>query len=65
MRVAIVAESFLPQTNGVVHSVLRVLDHLAARGDQVLVIAPDALEEVPSTVAGATVRTVPAWSFPG
>lgn len=65
MRVAIVAESFLPQTNGVVHSVLRVLDHLAARGDQVLVVAPDALEAVPSRVAGAEVRTVPGWSFPG
>ncbi|GAA0211600.1 glycosyltransferase family 1 protein [Cytobacillus oceanisediminis] len=61
----IVAESFLPQTNGVVHSVLRVLDHLAARGDDVLVVAPDAGPDVPATVAGARVVTVPAWSFPG
>lgn len=65
MRVAIVAESFLPQTNGVVHSVLRVLDHLAARGDQVLVLAPDAAGPVPRRVAGAEVRTLPAWAFPG
>jgi phosphatidylinositol alpha 1,6-mannosyltransferase len=65
MRIVIVAESFLPQTNGVVHSVLRVLDHLAARGDDVLVVAPDAGPEVPATVAGARVVTVPAWSFPG
>lgn len=65
MRIVIVAESFLPQTNGVVHSVLRVLDHLAARGDEVLVVAPDAGPDVPATVGGARVVTVPAWSFPG
>lgn len=65
MRIVIVAESFLPQTNGVVHSVLRVLDHLAARGDDVLVVAPDAGPDVPAIVAGARVVTVPAWSFPG
>lgn len=65
MRIVIVAESFLPQTNGVVHSVLRVLDHLAARGDDVLVVAPDAGPDVPATVGGARVVTVPAWSFPG
>lgn len=65
MRVVIVAESFLPQTNGVVHSVLRVLDHLASRGDDVLVIAPDAAGEVPHEVSGARVVTLPAWAFPG
>ena len=67
MRVAIVAESFLPQTNGVVHSVLRVVEHLESRGDTVLVIAPDARDgSTPASVGAATrVVTVPAWSFPG
>ncbi|MDR6119496.1 phosphatidylinositol alpha 1,6-mannosyltransferase [Aeromicrobium sp. SORGH_AS981] len=65
MRIVIVAESFLPQTNGVVHSVLRVLDHLASRGDEVLVVVPDAATEVPQEVAGARVVTLPAWAFPG
>lgn len=65
MKVAIVTESFLPQTNGVVNSVLRVIEHLVSRGDQVLVVCPDAREEVPTEVLGAQVVALPSWSLPG
>ncbi|MFT4298120.1 MAG: glycosyltransferase family 1 protein [Aeromicrobium sp.] len=66
MRIAIIAESFLPQTNGVVTSVLHVLEHAQRRGDEVLVIVPDAADgrPVPGEVHGARVVTVPAWSLP-
>ncbi|MDP5227667.1 MULTISPECIES: glycosyltransferase family 1 protein [Arthrobacter] len=66
MRIAIVAESFLPLMNGVTHSILRVLDHLQERGDEVLVIAPSpGPGSAPVSVAGATVRHLPAVPLAG
>ncbi|MBZ5733187.1 glycosyltransferase family 1 protein [Nocardioides sp. TRM66260-LWL] len=48
LRVLVVAESFLPQVNGVTNSVRRVLDHLAAEGHEALLVAPTG----PETYAG-------------
>lgn len=64
VKIALVAESFLPHTNGVTHSLLRVLDHLAARGDEAVVIAPEA-PGAPMRVGEAPVRLVPAVGWPG
>ncbi|MGO2942486.1 MAG: glycosyltransferase family 4 protein [Brevibacterium aurantiacum] len=64
MRVAIIAESFLPNMNGVTHSLLRVLDHLADRGDEVLIIAPGTRRDGPKEVAGARIVRVPSIALP-
>ncbi|WP_141879826.1 glycosyltransferase family 4 protein [Homoserinimonas aerilata] len=63
MRVALIAESFLPHMNGVTHSLLRVIDHLSARGDDVLVLAPRAAE-LPSEHAGYNIEGLPAFALP-
>lgn len=67
MRVAIVAESFLPEVNGVSNSVIRVLEHLRRTGHEALVIAPDTPPGEPPAERihdGIRVHRVPARMFP-
>jgi phosphatidylinositol alpha 1,6-mannosyltransferase len=61
VRVAIVTETFLPQVNGVTNSVARAVEHLTARGAEVLVVAPG---QGPLAHAGAPVVRVPAAALP-
>ncbi|TLM81995.1 glycosyltransferase family 1 protein [Pseudarthrobacter sp. NamE2] len=52
--------------NGVTHSILRVLDHLQERGDDVLVIAPSTQDgEAPDQVKGADIHRLPAVPLAG
>ncbi len=67
VRVAIVAESFLPNVNGVSNSVLRVLEHLHRTGHEALVIAPDnPRRERPADrlCNGVRIHRVPSRMFP-
>jgi phosphatidylinositol alpha 1,6-mannosyltransferase len=66
VRIAIVAESFLPLMNGVTHSILRVLEHLQERGDEVMVIAPSTSDTAVSDVVnGAFVHRLPSVPLAG
>ena len=62
MRVAIVTESFLPGLNGVTNSVVRVMDTLVERGDDVIVVAPT--KDGP-TYRGVEIVTCPFVSLAG
>lgn len=67
MRVAIVAESFLPHVNGVSNSVVRILEHLRRTGHEALVIAPDTPPGQPPAdriYDGIRVHRAPSRMFP-
>lgn len=61
MRVTIVAESFLPEVNGVSNSVVRTAGELVAAGHEVGIIAAG---HGPTDVDGVGVDRVPAVQFP-
>lgn len=66
VRILIAAESFLPHMNGVTNSVLRIADHLTARGDTVEIIAPQQPRATTAlrTACGAAVRVQRIASMP-
>ncbi|MDQ4052631.1 MAG: glycosyltransferase family 1 protein [Actinomycetota bacterium] len=60
LRVLVVAESFLPQVNGVTNSVCRVLEHLAVEGHVAELVAPTG----PESYAGFAVTRARGASLP-
>lgn len=60
LRVAVVTESFLPSANPVTSGVCRVLEHLARRGHDAVVVCPG---PAPESFAGARVIGVPSFSY--
>ncbi len=61
---AFVTESFLPTMNGVTNSVLRVLDHLDARGHDAIVICPGPAPESYLDFPVREVTSLKVWHFP-
>ncbi len=64
MRIALVTESFLPDVNGVANSVVRVAEHLLARGHEPLVIAPQTRTKETPDLPYPVVR-LPSLPMPG
>jgi glycosyltransferase involved in cell wall biosynthesis len=61
MRVAIIAEVFLPKIDGVVNRTLHLIEQLTAKGDDVVVVCPQADGTRKSPVP---VVELPSFSFP-
>ena len=61
MRVAIIAECFLPECNGVTNSVLRTIEQLERAGHEALVIAPGC---GPTKYQSTPVERIPAVELP-
>ena len=61
MRVALVAETFLPHTNGVVTTICRLLEHLDVRGHEALLFAPTG---APEAYAGAPIVPLAGMPLP-
>lgn len=70
VKIAMVAETFLPSVNGVTHTLLRMLEHLAARRHDVMVIAPEPAAAWfsgtphPAAYAEAPITWLPSVSVP-
>jgi phosphatidylinositol alpha 1,6-mannosyltransferase len=61
MRIALFTETFLPRVEGVTNTLCRVLEHLAARGHESVLFAP---EGGPNQYANTPVIGLRGWQFP-
>lgn len=63
MRIAIVTETFLPATDGVVTRLRHTIEELRRFGDEMMIVAPK-YGEGPGSYAGAPIHRVPCVPFP-
>lgn len=61
MRIALISETFLPNVNGVVTTICRVLEHLQTEGHQAMLFAP---QGAPESYAGAEIVPLSGMPLP-
>jgi len=64
MRIAIIAEVFLPKVDGVVLRTLNLLGRLTAQGDELLVVCPEITGNTNCQVPTVEFRSFPCPSYP-
>lgn len=67
MRIALYAETFLPQVNGIVKVICRTLDYLADRNIEAVIVTPQTPESELKAYAGAQIIYAPSlrnWLYP-
>ncbi|MHC4878334.1 MAG: glycosyltransferase family 4 protein [Planctomycetota bacterium] len=64
MRIAIIAEVFLPKVDGVVIRTMNLIRHLLERGDEILVLCPHAEGRADSPVPVVEFRSFPFPAYP-
>ena len=65
MRVALFSDTYLPQVNGVSRTLARLVSHLAARGDRVALVTPEASERpAPHTALHLRLPGIPVPMYP-
>jgi hypothetical protein len=64
-RVAIVTEVFLPKVDGIVNTVLRIVDGLSSRGVEILLLTPGGYRNAYPGVRIVQTRSVPCPIYPG
>lgn len=64
MRIAIIAEVFLPKVDGVVIRTMNLIRQLLERGDEVLVVCPESLAKRESPVPVVEFRSFPFPAYP-
>jgi len=62
MKIAIVTETFLPATDGVVTRFTFAIDYMMRQGHEVIILAPD-IEGIPESYSGAKIYPMPAKTY--
>lgn len=62
MKIALVTETFLPSTDGVVTRLTNAVDYMVGNGHEVIIICPD-IEGIEEEYNGAKIYPMPAFTF--